>query len=273
MVKPEAEIANNSRVPNARDRNPDNGIAITSAIKYEVWTHDTSVELAERPAWISVSDAETIWMSRIDMNMPNTMIRNAISRRGGMRSDGTAGALIIVGGAAVAFAMGCSGQDLLMNRARRPMRANLLRMDHGRRVEVGFAVGIGSAGAGIDGGIDRHPGAQQVLLRDILRHPDPNRTPLHDLGEIAGGVVRRQQPEHRAGRRRDAVDEACELAMAIGVDRDRHRLARTDALELRLLEVGIDEDVIERHHIAEPLPHHDEIAGVDQTVGEGAVDR
>ena len=54
MVKPEAEIANSSRVPNARDRNPDSGIAITSAIRYEVWTHDTSLELADRPAWISL---------------------------------------------------------------------------------------------------------------------------------------------------------------------------------------------------------------------------
>src|SRR5580704_4663261 len=72
-VKPAAEIANNSRVPSARDRNPDSGIAITSAIRYAVWTHDTSLELADRPAWISDSDAETIWMSRIDMNMPNTM--------------------------------------------------------------------------------------------------------------------------------------------------------------------------------------------------------
>src|ERR1700675_3778738 len=82
MVKPEAEIENSSRVPTARDRKPDSGIAITSAIRYEVWTHDTSLELADRPAWMSESDAETIWMSRIAMNMPKTMIRNAISRRG-----------------------------------------------------------------------------------------------------------------------------------------------------------------------------------------------
>ena len=33
MVKPEAEIANSSRVPSARDRKPDSGIAITSAIR------------------------------------------------------------------------------------------------------------------------------------------------------------------------------------------------------------------------------------------------
>ena len=105
MVKPEAEIANNSRVPNARDRNPDSGIAITSAIRYEGCTHDTSLEEADRPAWISVSEAEPTWMSRIDMNIPNTMIRNAISRRGGMRSAATAGAAIMAGGAAVALAM------------------------------------------------------------------------------------------------------------------------------------------------------------------------
>ena len=112
MVKPAAEIANSSLVPSARDRNPDSGIAITSAIRYEVWTHDTSVELADRPAWISVSEAETIWMSRIDMNIPNTMIRNATSRRGAMRSDGAAAALIIAGGAVVASAMICSAQDV-----------------------------------------------------------------------------------------------------------------------------------------------------------------
>src|ERR1700720_5038553 len=116
-VKPDAEIANSSLVPSARDRNPDSGIAITSAIRYEVWTHDTSLELADRPAWISESDAETTWMSRIDMNIPNTMMRNANSRRGAIRSDAAAAA-IMAGGAVVASAMSCSGQDVLMNRLR-----------------------------------------------------------------------------------------------------------------------------------------------------------
>src|SRR5215203_7027081 len=95
IVKPEAEMANSKRVPNARDRKPESGIAITSAIRYEVCTHETSLELAERPAWISLKDAETIWMSRIDMNMPNTMIRNANSRFGGIRSESTAAGSII----------------------------------------------------------------------------------------------------------------------------------------------------------------------------------
>src|ERR1700716_1438355 len=110
MVKPAAEIANSIRVPSARDRNPDRGIAITSAIKYEVWTHDTSVALADKPAWISASEAETTWMSRMDMNIPNTMMRNANSRRGAMRSEAAA-AFIMAGGAVVASAIS-STQDL-----------------------------------------------------------------------------------------------------------------------------------------------------------------
>ena len=54
------------------------------------------------------------------MNIPNTMIRNATSRRGAMRSDGAAAAAIIVGGAVVALAMICSDQHVLAHRARRP---------------------------------------------------------------------------------------------------------------------------------------------------------
>src|SRR5262249_41303061 len=99
MVKPEAEIANSSRVPSARDMKPESGIAMTSAMRYEVCTHDTSLWLADRPAWISLSEAETIWMSRIDMNIPNTMMRKQNSRFGGIRSDAIAG--FIIGGAAV----------------------------------------------------------------------------------------------------------------------------------------------------------------------------
>src|SRR3954452_4872206 len=94
MVKPAAEMANNIRVPRARDMNPESGIAITSAIRYEVCTHDTSLELADNPAWISDSDAETTWMSRIAMNMPNTMITNDTNRRGTICSDGGAAAAI-----------------------------------------------------------------------------------------------------------------------------------------------------------------------------------
>src|SRR6516165_5954396 len=103
-VKPAAEIANSSRVPSARDRKPDRGMAMTSAIRYAVCTQETSVELADRPAWMSESEAETTWMSRIAMNMPNTMMMNANSRFGTIRSDGAC-VPIMAGVAVVAFAM------------------------------------------------------------------------------------------------------------------------------------------------------------------------
>ena len=190
MVKPAAEIANSNRVPNARDRKPDSGMAITSAIRYEVWTHDTSVELAERPAWISAGEAETIWMSRIDMNIPNTMIRNANSRRAGRRARPARLRLVIIDGdAVVASAMICPG--------RRGTEYDPALKSSSRRSRSASLSASAAPSRGVDGGVDRHAGAQQVLFRNVLRHTDPHRQALHDLGEIAGGVVRRQQREHR----------------------------------------------------------------------------
>ena len=61
--------------------------------------------------------------------------------------------------------------------------------------------------------------------------------------------------------------------MAISVDRNRRRLAGADPLQLRLLVIGVDEDVVERNDVAEPLSHADEVADIDHAVGEGAVDR
>ena len=48
---------------------------------------------------------------------------------------------------------------------------------------------------------------------------------LHHLGEIAGGVVRRQQREFLAARRRDAVDVAVHDLAGEHVDGDIDRLA------------------------------------------------
>ena len=50
MVKPAAAVANMMRVPSARDRKPDSGMATTSAIKYEVCTQVISSLEAARPA-------------------------------------------------------------------------------------------------------------------------------------------------------------------------------------------------------------------------------
>ena len=80
-VKPAAAIENSMRVPSALDRKPESGIAITSAIRYEVCTHGISSAEADNPAWISLSEADTIWMSRIAMNMPKHITTKAAMRR------------------------------------------------------------------------------------------------------------------------------------------------------------------------------------------------
>src|SRR5581483_2198866 len=61
-VKPAAAVANMMRVPSARDRKPDSGMATTSATRYDVCTQVISSLDAANPAWISVSDADTTWM-------------------------------------------------------------------------------------------------------------------------------------------------------------------------------------------------------------------
>ncbi len=60
----------------------------------------------------------------------------------------------------------------------------------------------------------------RVVEDDLHRHA------LHDLDEIAAGVVRRQQAERGAGRRGNAVDVPGIVAAAVRVDRDRRVLAR-----------------------------------------------
>ena len=101
-VKPAAEAANMKRVPSARERKPESGIATTSAIRYEVCTQEISSLEAARPAWISASEAETIWMSRNAMNIPKHIARNARRWRGLMRSAAAAREVSVVVAAAVA---------------------------------------------------------------------------------------------------------------------------------------------------------------------------
>src|SRR3569832_1714233 len=53
--------------------------------------------------------------------------------------------------------------------------------------------------AGVDGGIDAHAGLQLPHIFVGLVEIDPDRHALHHLDEIAGGVLRRQDRELRAG--------------------------------------------------------------------------
>ncbi len=202
------------------------------------------------------------------MNIPNTMMRKASSRRGAIRSARRRG-FIIDGGAVVASPclLGpCAGL------ARR--RSIYLRLDHRSGASRSASLSASCAPSRVSTlTYTDMPARSRFCLRHVLRHADAHRHALHDLGEIAGRVVRRQQREHRARRRRHAVDDAVDLAGAEGIDRDLHRLARPDALELGLLEIRVDVDLVERHDVAEPLAGLDVVAGIDHAVGEDAVHR
>ena len=63
-------------------------------------------------------------------------------------------------------------------------------------------------------------GSRPLSMIDLDRHA------LHDLDEIAGGVLRGKRGEARAAAELDAVDMAAQLVARVGVDLDVHRLAR-----------------------------------------------
>src|ERR1700684_2793924 len=102
-------------------------------------------------------------------------------------------------------------------------------------------------GLGVDGWLCRHAGAQQACQAAIVEH-DLYRHALHDLGEIAGRVVGRQQCEFETACRREAVDMALEHGAPEAVDLDFDRLTVADMRELGFLEIRHHIDGVERNH-------------------------
>src|SRR3954447_1771391 len=84
---------------------------------------------------------------------------------------------------------------------------------------------IANRSVGVDPGHRRHAGQQliQQLLSRIKRDPDWDA--LHDLGKIAGGIVRRQQRELRAAGRRNPLDAAAQSLTREAVDGQLDELA------------------------------------------------
>src|SRR5579872_5186300 len=90
---------------------------------------------------------------------------------------------------------------------------------------------------GVDGGGNGHAGPEIAAQRIVRFDCDLHRDALHDLGEVSGGVVGREQRKFLAAGRRDAVDMAFDGRPRIGVDHDTDRRALADAGKLRLLEI------------------------------------
>src|SRR5467141_2272333 len=69
---------------------------------------------------------------------------------------------------------------------------------------------------------------------------DPHRHALHHLDEIAGGILRRQDRELRAGAGAERTDAALEDMIGEGVDVDGDGLPNRDIGEIRFLWIGVD---------------------------------
>src|SRR5437773_206003 len=85
--------------------------------------------------------------------------------------------------------------------------------------------------------VGRETRTQWMVTGARLGHSDAYRDALHDLGEVSGGVVGRQQGELRSRRATDALHLSCGDATAVGVDLELHWLAWTNSGELSFLEV------------------------------------
>jgi hypothetical protein len=96
---------------------------------------------------------------------------------------------------------------------------------------------------------------------------------LHDLHEVAGGVLGRQQAEARSGRGGNAVDLAVELLAAVGIDVHLHPLADAHVLELRLLEVRVIQTCSSGMSVISGWPGLNDLAGLDRLAAHDALDR
>src|SRR3569623_496002 len=86
-VNPAAAMVKSTRVDRIRASMPDSGIMMTSAIRYAVCTQAISSDPALSPAWMSLSELDTTWMSRMAMNMPTTMKKHPTIRLTGIATS------------------------------------------------------------------------------------------------------------------------------------------------------------------------------------------
>src|SRR5690606_4686050 len=99
----------------------------------------------------------------------------------------------------------------------------------------------------VHGDLHRHAGADQPAQRIVGGQGQLDRDALYHLGEVARGIVRRQQAELRAGGGEQAVDAAFDGCVRETVEQQFGRLSRAHAANLGFLEVGLDPDVLIRH--------------------------
>ena len=135
--------------------------------------------------------------------------------------------------------------------------------------------GIGSAQRfiEIDVGNNRCADEQRFLVGIVTLKLDSDRQPLDDLDEVARGILRRQQCERRSGPDREPSDPTVEyLFVAIHVDIEVGSLTDPQVAQLRLLEISIDPDLVERADRHQALSDLNVITRIDVSARDDAVD-
>src|SRR5262245_56642625 len=121
--------------------------------------------------------------------------------------------------------------------------------------------GLDTTLLGIHSRRHRHARPEHVLRILTGVEHDLHRHALHHFHEVAARVLRREQAEPRACRRRDAVDLPSEAAASVRINVDLGPLTGSHVLELRLLEVGGHPDLFERND------RHHRLTGLDNLTG------
>ena len=124
----------------------------------------------------------------------------------------------------------------------------------------------------IGGHGNAHP--QGIVLELLRINGNAYRQSLHHLDPVPGGILGWDHRECRAGAAADAFDPAMEYpARAVNIRLQRDRLARPDMLDLAFLEIGVDKQLLYRHHGHQFSPCGDLLANLDPRLGDNAVHR
>jgi len=126
-------------------------------------------------------------------------------------------------------------------------------------------------GPRVDRRFDRHARSHERAERSILVQDDLDGNALHDLGEVARGVIGREQGEGAPGARRPALDMACENEIGEGVDGDACGLTDAHIRHLRLLVVRDHPDIGQRDDGNDLRADVDELAGADLALADETI--
>src|SRR6202050_2334125 len=118
-----------------------------------------------------------------------------------------------------------------------------------------------------DLGIDRHSGAQVVILVFSRIEDDLHRNALHDFYIGAGIILGRQQAETGTAGAGDAINLAF-VASSVGIHVHGYRLAYSHVTQLGLLVISGNPNIVERNDLHQFLARNDVLADFDGAIAD-----